>query len=462
MGINDNFKYLHIGLPEDVLRLKYFGDFTGADRAIGRYLHAPNTPEALKSCLTVQREMMARLPADYPLTRAEAIALAQSAAPDFTAAEFDALVDAGRIDWIYMQGVPHYFSRFFDSLCKTDASYAARTGVSQLGADGSSAAGENGEPRLDRAARLLRENGRMSARIRCRASLCLKDGAFQKGELVRAYLPLPCACGAQSDIRIERISPEPTHISQEEAPQRVVFWEERMEENHAFSVEFSYVRTARYTDLSRPEYGSERPDFFLEEQPPHILFTPYLRALAAKLTEGTEEPLEKARKLYDFVTLNVKYSYVRAYFGLENIAENCARNLVGDCGIMALLFITLCRCAGVPARWESGWKAEPGFCGAHDWAQFYAAPYGWLYADPSFGAGAVREGNEARRRFYFGNLDCYRMAANTAFQVDFDVPMDHWRADPYDNQVGEMELKDRGLRYDEFERTKEVLEFTEL
>ena len=462
MGMNDNFKYLSIGLPEDVLRLKYFGDFAGADRAIRRYLQAPSTPEALKGCLTVQREMMARLPADYPLTRAEAIALAQSAVPDFTAAEFDALVDAGRIDWIYIQGVPRYFNRFFDSLCKTDASYAARAGVSQLGADGPSAAGESGGPRLDRAARLLRENGRMSARIRCRASLRPKEGAFQKGELVRAYLPLPCACGAQSDIRIERMSPAPTHISPEDAPQRVVFWEERMEENHAFSVEFSYVRTARYTDLSRPEYGAERPNFSLEEQPPHILFTPYLRVLAAELTGGAEKPLEKARRLYDFVTLNVKYSYVRAYFGLENIAENCARNLVGDCGIMALLFITLCRCAGVPARWESGWKAEPDFCGAHDWAQFYAAPYGWLYADPSFGAGAAREGNEERRRFYFGNLDCYRMAANTAFQADFDVPMDHWRADPYDNQVGEMELEDRGLRYDEFERAKEVLEFTEL
>jgi hypothetical protein len=461
MGINDNFKFLHIGLPEDVLRLKYFGDFAGADRVIQRHLNSPNTPRALKNCLTVQREMMARLPADYPLTRNEAIALARSAAPDFMAAEFDALVDAGRIDWIYIQGVPHYFNRFFDSLCKTDASYAARAGISRLGAGGSSTAGENGEPRLDRAARLLRKNGRMSARIRCRASLRLKDELFQKGELVRAYLPLPCACGAQSDIRIERIVPEPAHISAEDAPQRVVFWEERMEENHTFSVEFSYVRTAKYTDLSRPEYGAERPDFFLEEQPPHILFTPYLRTLTAELTEGTKEPLEKARRLYDFVTQNVQYSYVRAYFGLENIAENCARNLVGDCGIMALLFITLCRCVGVPARWESGWKAEPGFCGAHDWAQFYAAPYGWLYADPSFGAGAVREGNEARRRFYFGNLDFYRMAANTAFQADFDVPMDHWRADPYDNQVGEMELKDRGLRYGEFEREKEVLEFTE-
>ena len=109
-----------------------------------------------------------------------------------------------------------------------------------------------------------------------------------------------------------------------------------------------------------------------------------------------------------------------------------------------------------------GGKVEPGFCGAHDWAQFYAAPYGWLYADPSFGVGAVRENNEERRLHYFGNLDTFRMVANTQFQGDFDVPKDHWRADPYDNQVGEMETEDRGLRYEEFLRTKEVLEYTEL
>lgn len=60
--------------------------------------------------------------------------------------------------------------------------------------------------------------------------------------------------------------------------------------------------------------------------------------------------------------------------------------------------------------------------GAHDWAQFYVEPYGWLYADPSFGGGAAREHNEARRLHYFGNLDPYRMVANTQFQGNFDVP----------------------------------------
>jgi hypothetical protein len=93
---------------------------------------------------------------------------------------------------------------------------------------------------------------------------------------------------------------------------------------------------------------------------------------------------------------------------------------------------------------------------------FYVAPYGWLYADPSFGTGAVREQNEERRQFYFGNLDPFRMVANSEFQVGFTVPKEFWRADPYDNQVGEIETLHHGLRYIEFDRFKEVIKFEEL
>ena len=457
MGMNDNFRFLHMGLPEDVLRRKEHGDFPGAMAAIDRHLQSGGIPEALKKCLTAEREILRRLPEDYPLTRQQALSLAREKIPDFSGEEFDALERDRRIDWIYINGVPHYFGRYFDSLCKTDASIARRAGVLPVGADGHDSSGL-----LEDTLRKMRETGSAALRIRCRASVQLKPEVFRKGDQVRAYLPLPCACGAQSGIRIESVTPPPTHISPETAPQRVVFWEEVLTENHPFTVEFSYTRTARYTDLSHPLPAAERPFFDTEELPPHVLFTPYIRELARTLTEGVEEPLEKARRFYDYITLNVKYSFVRGYFGLEAIPETCARNLRGDCGMMALLFITLCRCAGIPARWESGWKAEPGFCGAHDWAQFYAAPYGWLYADPSFGCGAAREGNEARRQHYFGNLDPFRMAANTQFQADFDVPMDHWRADPYDNQVGEMELRDRALEYGEFLRSKEVLECTEV
>ena len=80
-----------------------------------------------------------------------------------------------------------------------------------------------------------------------------------------------------------------------------------------------------------------------------------------------------------------------------------------------------------------------------------------MFADTSYGTGAVRLEKEERRKFYFGNLDPYRMVANSEFMAPFTIDKDHWRADPYDNQLGEMETTDRGLRYEEFIRNKETL-----
>ena len=248
-----------------------------------------------------------------------------------------------------------------------------------------------------------------------------------------------------------------------------ICWEETMTENHEFYVEYSYIHTALYHNTEKPELlpiiNEQTPEAlidFTKEEAPHILFTPYLKSLTASLTENVSEPLEKARRIYDFITLNLKYTFMPDYFCLENIAESCAKNFTGDCGVFALLFLTLCRCAGIPACWQSGLTAEPDFCGAHDWVRFYAAPYGWLYADPSYGIAAVRAQNEERRKFYFGNLDACRMVANNAFQAPFTIDKDFWRADPYDNQVGEIETAERGLRYEEFERCKETLLCEEL
>ena len=82
--------------------------------------------------------------------------------------------------------------------------------------------------------------------------------------------------------------------------------------------------------------------------------------------------------------------------------------------------------------------------------------------DPSFGGGAHRAGNEGRRRFYFGGMDPYRMVANTAIYADFQPPSQGFRADPYDNQSGEIEVEGRGLRYQEYERTRSLICIKEL
>lgn len=460
MNINHTFRYLQMGLPEEINRKKLFGDLEGALQDIEKMLSTPELPDAMRQCLVAEAEMLRRLPSDFPFTREEALAVARKEIPDFSDEEFDRLERESRIPWIYQNGEKRYFDRFFENLCRTDMEIAGRAGKEMM---------PRNEAWFAEAIETMHRTGKAQKHFRCKAVLRLKEEVFQKGAVVRAYLPVPCACDSQTEIRIENITPEPTFITPEDAPQRVVFWEETMQENHTFEVEFSYIRTAVYQKLQEecPAVREKRkdgktPETSLDEQAPHILFTPYIRELVRILSEGAETPLQKAERFYDFVTTQIRYSFMPAYFSQEAIAENCARNRRGDCGVQTLLFITLCRCAGIPARWESGWAAEPGFCGAHDWARFYIAPYGWLYADVSYGGDAAQRRDEKRRKHYFGNLDPYRMTANTEFQADFAVPKNGWRADPYDNQVGEMEIDGRGLLYSEFERKKEVLECTDI
>lgn len=455
MNINETYTFTQYGIPEDVLRRKLYGDFAGAIRLIDSRLAEENLPEALRGSLLAQKRICQMIPWEFPYSLSEALAIVRESIPDFTEAELTELIDQRRIRWIYVDGEIRIFNRFFSSLCKAMPEFAQRAGVSLPGVE-SAQADTSALSVLDSAQATMRRNGSMSTRIRIRATAKLKDEHFCPGMFLRAHLPVPKACPQQTDIQIEHIWPENSQIASEDASQRTICWEGNFRENPEFVVEYSYRHTARYQDTYHGHGIPGSYDFDLQEQPPHIVFTPYIRQLCAELTAGMTDPLEKARAFYDFITRNMKYTYMPSYVVLENIAETCARNYTGDCGVFALLFLTLCRCAGIPAQWQSGLTAEPDFIGGHDWVRFYVEPYGWLFADPSYGTAAVRCGNEERRQFYFGNLDPYRMVANSAFYENFTIPKEHWRADPYDNQLGEIETTDRGFDFDDYERSKVI------
>ena len=478
---NETFRSLHAGLPDDIARLKAAGYYTEAIARIDARLaedwtstqNGPNreanpTPQGVQAqrmALLAQREMMCRMPAEYPYTEAQAVARMQSLVRDFTPEEFRALDQAGRVDWRFVEGEKHYQARFAETLLDTDPSYGARRLAPEP--DGSAA-----RARRRAVHQKMVETGSASARITVEAGIGMTDAAFDKALAkakaegrntvhVRAWLPLAAACDAQSGIVVDQVSETPAHIAPEDAPQRTVFWEADLAENRRFTLRYSYTQTARYADPLSFVPDPVQPDFDTAEEAPHIVFTPYLRALAAQLTQGVTSPAEKAKRIYDYITLNVHYHYQPAYFVLEDIPTRCAADRRGDCGIMALTFITLCRIAGIPARWQSGLSVGPGKCGCHDWAMFYIAPKGWMYADCSYGGSMARAGEEELRRHYFGNLDPGRMVANRAFEAPFDPPMTGFRADPYDNQTGEMEADGVGLYRDQVETTKETVRYEE-
>ena len=433
---------LQVGLPEDILKKKWAGDFDGAALAIDARLKK-ELPHMLRRRLELERELLPRLSRQYPHDKNQALLILKGLIPDFSQEEFDSLEQDNWLDFLFIGGEKRYFVRFHRTLLKVHPDIARRAGVPHTPSS----------PLLDQAMREMKEKGSLTYYFQIRAALKIQEESFIPNETYRVHLPLPCVCAQTEKVDILFADPSPLFVSPEEHPQRTVLYEAMLAENKSFVLEYGYYCTMKYVDLKKPPESehfvyprcSGPTAMDLYEEAPHILFTPYLKSLAAQIVSGDETPLVKARKIYDFITTKIMYSFVRSYLNIENHVEYTAINLKGDCGLQALLFITLCRLAGVPARWQSGLAAEPDDIGSHDWAQFYVKPWGWLFCDCSYGGAAWRKGNLERWDFYFGNLDPYRMAANSRYQADFDPPKQFLRADPYDNQDGECEIGNRGL-----------------
>ena len=435
-----------------------------SERLIDEKLADERTPACLRERLLLEQEIMKRLPAYYPYEREQALSMLKSRVRDFKEQELDELIAGDAVEWQYIGGKMHFHVQFLDNLMKVYREYRNRD------------LQQSGEP--DRNRELLCENMvRMQSdicrrvHIHLRATIRLTETGKEKcrGKHIRVYLPLPVEYAQVHNYRLHAINPKPVMVAGPEYPQRTAVFEADLDEASdtapcAFSAEFSFDNVLEYQAPIPEQVLPQQPTFYTEEQAPHIRFTPYIRALTQEIVGGETNPLLKVRRIYDYITTHVCYSFVRAYSTFENIPEFVASSLKGDCGFQALLFITLCRCAGVPARWQSGLYATPYQVGSHDWAQYYIAPYGWLYADCSFGGSAYRQGDEARRVFYGVNLDPYRVPQASEFQHGFIVPEGALRFDPYDNQAGEIICEGEALSAygADFETIYDMIELKEI
>ncbi|WP_418482788.1 transglutaminase-like domain-containing protein, partial [Frisingicoccus sp.] len=437
-----------IPLPEDVLKLKNYGDFAGAQKMIDHFM-TKDIPNALRKRLEIEKDVLKVMGGnEYPYTYEEALEIMTSHLRDFKEEELQYLKEISAADWIYVDGTVHFQRRFYENLIKTRPDLAERVMVEDVD---DAQANELKQKLLNDNVHYMKEKGGRTVRTQIRATIKAQKDAEEVGRKVTVHLPIPKICQQVSKVDIIAASPEITKIADEDAAQRTVCFETELKADQEFMVEYAYDYHVDYVELDPAKASEEQPDFCTNEQAPHIRFTPYLQELLKEIIGDETNPIIKARKIYDFVTTKVMYSYMREYFTIECIPEYAAINLKGDCGVQALLFITLCRMTGIPARWQSGLYATEFYTGCHDWAQFYVAPYGWVFADLSFGGSAWRMGNTERWNYYFGNLDIFRMPANSEIQMEF-TPEKKWlRIDPIDNQRGEIEYEDHGLSFDQVE-----------
>lgn len=452
---NDNIRYLNIPLPEDIAKLKYNGSFKNALILIDNFLDK-EIPMILRKRLELEKELIPILKKQYPYSFEEAEKMMKEKTKDFKKTELEKLKEESAADWILIDGKVYFQDRFFQTLVKTRQDIQERLFEKEKESIES-------DELLNNMMKSIKEKGNLSYYIHLKTGIKIKDEYIENGKTIKVHLPIPANAEQIKNINLINYSHIPKEISADSHPQRTVYFEEKISnDNNIFTVEYSYENHMKYIELNPDNVSLIQPQINLEEQSPHIVFTPYIKSLCEEILQGEKNPLLKARKIYDFITTKINYTFMREYITIENIPEYAALNLKGDCGVQALLFITLCRCTGIPAKWQSGMYVTPLTIGNHDWAQFYIAPYGWLYADCSFGGSAYRKGNKERWNFYFGNMDPFRMVANSEFQFDFSPNKNFLRIDPYDNQRGECEYDNKGLTVDEFEVIRERIEMKEI
>lgn len=422
--------FLVCDVPEDVQREERIGNFTQALRLIDRWLKDQRITKIQEQRLLYEKERVKMILETYPFEETEALNKAREKIKGLSYDEFYDLLENGYIDYIIVDGKRRFQERFIPNIGFALPQYKERMGKDE----DSEKAKELLHKRLEA---LLSDQPPKKYRVRIKMSAKINGD----GESFRVWLPFPKEEFQISDVKLISTSHEDHFISPNNTPQRTIYFESKGKE---YSVEFEYTVSEWINKVDPSEVEKPDIDEHLNEEPPHIVFNPYLKRLAQQITQDESNDYFKAMRIYDWITTHVRYSYVRPYATFENISKYVAENLKGDCGFQALLFITLCRIAGIPARWQSGWYANPVFASSHDWALFYVKPYGWLPADPSFGG--ARRDNERYRRFYFGNLDGFRMVANSEFMKDFEPKTQFYREDPTDNQTGEAETKDKKVK----------------
>ena len=444
-----DLEMLAVTLPDMVDFYRRSGDFDGELACIEQLLKRGDLPKSMQTRLELEQVIARGMSEDYCMDRATFLSRLQQKYSKCDEALLEKLLASGHIDTILCDGELRF----------------QRAAVSNTLNCCRKLLEENEHPEtefvypedtlLRENHRIMKEKGSRAFRYRVRMSLTVDEEAQRPGKRIRVWLPMPAKCAEQSDIILHAAS---ENISLSGGKQPTAFFEEIYTPGREYFVEFSYTHRMPWFDLRTADVCAEQPKFYVDELLPHIQFTPTLRALAEDLRGGEKNPLLIARRIYDYITTHVKYSYMREYLLMENISEFCAVNRRGDCGVQALLFITLCRILGIPARWQSGNAVKPGDCvGSHDWAMFYVAPWGWLYADPSYGGGAKRRGDELLCSHYFGNLDPFRMVCATEVQQPFSPEKFFLRDDPYDNQSGEAEWEDRPLHARDLTRRKVLL-----
>jgi transglutaminase-like putative cysteine protease len=143
--------------------------------------------------------------------------------------------------------------------------------------------------------------------------------------------------------------------------------------------------------------------------------------LSYQQTNNVALPLEKARKIYDYVVSTMHYDHDGTGWGRGDAVWACDAKH-GNCTDFHSVFIGMARAAGIPARFEIGFPLpaslhEGAISGYHCWAEFYIEGVGWIPVDAS-----EASKDKSKRDYFFGATDPNRVMFSLGRDIRLNPP----------------------------------------
>ncbi|HXJ03455.1 MAG TPA: transglutaminase domain-containing protein [Candidatus Acidoferrum sp.] len=251
------------------------------------------------------------------------------------------------------------------------------------------------------------------------------------GKTLSIWIPLPKADPYQaiSGLKIESPFPYTKHRDPEYGNEYVYVQvpaasvSSHAEVRMSFQVARQEHRISLHAQvLSAQPAGVDQPGLQRFLQPDRrVPLQGVIAELAAQETRGIQDPLEKARAIYNYVIATMRYDKSGTGWGNGDAMWACTAKR-GNCTDFHSLFIGMMRASGIPARFEIGFPLPadqhdgtvPGY---HCWAQFYVEPYGWIPVDAS-----EAWKHPDKKDYFFGAHDDNRLQFTVGRDIRLDPP----------------------------------------
>lgn len=407
-------------------------------------------------------EIGARIKIDFRLTEADVKNRLAKYYPELNSSMLEKWESSGKLEMRMIDGEKRYFAQAVSNLFRLDdEAKKAKTAVDGVVVDS-----------LDlfcidhtrKVIELTQKSGEpvVPVKMVLHYTITVKPNVVPEGKIIRCWMPFPRTGNVrQKNIRLISSEPAQVQVAPENQLQRTVYIEKTAQKDvpTIFKLDLELESSAQYFDPDTKQvkpYDKTSREFLenTSERAPQIVFTNQIRQLAKRILQGETNPVLKVQKIYNWINDTIRWASALEFSTFQNIPEYVLRYAHGDCGMQTLLFMTLVRSEGIPAKWQSGWMLHPGEVNLHDWCEVFYEGIGWVPVDQSFGLQKTPDENV--RNFYRSGIDSYRLIVNDDFGQKLYPEKKYLRSEPYDFQRGELEWEGGNLYFNQWNWDMEV------